>query len=448
MSDANIPQTLSHTCSNGETFAIAVRVSSRLRAPQIKLDKGQFIFVVPAWLRRSDLERTLPQIRLFVENNADEAKAQFVRLAKEKSSHAQEQTFPSSYTYTTHSGIVCMVAIRRSTRARKVTITLKNGRFELVVPTWASRETFSSLLPLTHNFLEKWAAKPTNLLPREQRKPEGEIPNSLTYTCKDGRQITVGVQISARARYVRIKLISGRFIIVVPKGIRKKVLDEALPNLYSWLERELPTAEQPQKHESLPPEIAIPLLHKNLPIKVDNTYLNATQRLSELTPSSLCITMKMDTESICAILYNDVLEIYGGGQDLFFQVMALQYWCQRAAEYYLPPILREVLQQNSLPDVVISIRDQSSRWGSCRKKAGVMPSISLNWRAILLPEKLIRHLCVHESGHLLHMNHSPAFKQAMQKMEAEARELEKELDKAWQKLPWWAVHKRYLKNTM
>ena len=77
-----------------------------------------------------------------------------------------------------------------------------------------------------------------------------------------------------------------------------------------------------------------------------------------------------------------------------------------------------------------------------------MPSISLNWRAILLPEKLIRHLCVHESGHLLHMNHSPAFKQAMQKMEAEARELEKELDKAWQKLPWCAVHKRYLKNTV
>src|SRR5579871_1402855 len=53
----------------------------------------------------------------------------------------------------------------------------------------------------------------------------------------------------------------------------------------------------------------------------------------------------------------------------------------------------------------ISIRDQSSRWGSCNS-AGVL---SFSWRLILCPPFVLDYLAAHEVAHLVEMNHSPRF---------------------------------------
>jgi len=53
----------------------------------------------------------------------------------------------------------------------------------------------------------------------------------------------------------------------------------------------------------------------------------------------------------------------------------------------------------------ITIRDQSSRWGSCTS-AG---SLSFSWRLILAPPYVLDYLAAHEVAHLIEMNHSPRF---------------------------------------
>ena len=53
----------------------------------------------------------------------------------------------------------------------------------------------------------------------------------------------------------------------------------------------------------------------------------------------------------------------------------------------------------------ISVRDQSSRWGSC-STTGVL---SFSWRLILAPPFVLDYLAVHEVAHLVEMNHSPRF---------------------------------------
>jgi predicted metal-dependent hydrolase len=53
----------------------------------------------------------------------------------------------------------------------------------------------------------------------------------------------------------------------------------------------------------------------------------------------------------------------------------------------------------------ISIRDQSSRWGSCTS-AG---SLSFSWRLILAPSYVLDYLAAHEVAHLVEMNHSARF---------------------------------------
>jgi predicted metal-dependent hydrolase len=53
----------------------------------------------------------------------------------------------------------------------------------------------------------------------------------------------------------------------------------------------------------------------------------------------------------------------------------------------------------------VSIRDQSSRWGSCTS-AG---SLSFSWRLVLAPPFVLDYLAAHEVAHLVEMNHSARF---------------------------------------
>jgi predicted metal-dependent hydrolase len=53
----------------------------------------------------------------------------------------------------------------------------------------------------------------------------------------------------------------------------------------------------------------------------------------------------------------------------------------------------------------ISVRDQSSRWGSC-SNTGVL---SFSWRLILAPPYVLDYLAAHEVSHLVELNHSLRF---------------------------------------
>jgi predicted metal-dependent hydrolase len=53
----------------------------------------------------------------------------------------------------------------------------------------------------------------------------------------------------------------------------------------------------------------------------------------------------------------------------------------------------------------VSVRDQTSRWGSCTA-AGVL---SYSWRLILSPPHVLDYLAAHEVAHLVEMNHSRKF---------------------------------------
>jgi predicted metal-dependent hydrolase len=53
----------------------------------------------------------------------------------------------------------------------------------------------------------------------------------------------------------------------------------------------------------------------------------------------------------------------------------------------------------------VSVRDQSSRWGSC-SSTGVL---SYSWRLILAPAFVLDYLAAHEVAHLAEMNHSAKF---------------------------------------
>lgn len=53
----------------------------------------------------------------------------------------------------------------------------------------------------------------------------------------------------------------------------------------------------------------------------------------------------------------------------------------------------------------ISLRDQSSRWGSC----STTRVLSFSWRLILAPPRVLDYVAAHEVAHLAEMNHSSRF---------------------------------------
>ena len=78
---------------------------------------------------------------------------------------------------------------------------------------------------------------------------------------------------------------------------------------------------------------------------------------------------------------------------------------KREAKHDLEVASRRAAEQLGVRIKRVSIRDQSSRWGSC-STTGVL---SYSWRLILAPAFVLDYLAAHEVAHLIEMNHSRRF---------------------------------------
>jgi hypothetical protein len=78
---------------------------------------------------------------------------------------------------------------------------------------------------------------------------------------------------------------------------------------------------------------------------------------------------------------------------------------KREARHELEVASRRYAAKLGVPLKRISVRDQSSRWGSC-STTGVL---SFSWRLILAPPYVLDYLAAHEVAHLVELNHSPRF---------------------------------------
>lgn len=83
----------------------------------------------------------------------------------------------------------------------------------------------------------------------------------------------------------------------------------------------------------------------------------------------------------------------------------LNAWVRRQAKLLLIPYFKELASQLLLPYSDVTIRAQSTLWGSCSHDK----SIRLNYKLLFLPEELMRHIMIHELCHTRHMNHSEKF---------------------------------------
>jgi predicted metal-dependent hydrolase len=80
-------------------------------------------------------------------------------------------------------------------------------------------------------------------------------------------------------------------------------------------------------------------------------------------------------------------------------------YLKREAKRDLETASRQAAQTLGVQIRRVSVRDQTSRWGSC-SSTGVL---SYSWRLILAPPFVLEYLAAHEVAHLIEMNHSRRF---------------------------------------
>ena len=110
------------------------------------------------------------------------------------------------------------------------------------------------------------------------------------------------------------------------------------------------------------------------------------------------------------VVHDDVTAtlIVGGGADMFER---------RVRDFIRAQFLITVKQMvrgapRELWPRRITIRDTSSRWGSC-SSSGTM---SFSWRLAFAPTDVMRYVVMHELAHQVHMDHSPAFWQTVSQL--------------------------------
>lgn len=92
-------------------------------------------------------------------------------------------------------------------------------------------------------------------------------------------------------------------------------------------------------------------------------------------------------------------------------------WLKKEARIDLEDCVTYHATNLNLMPKKISVRDQTSRWGSCSSTG----ALSFSWRLVLAPPFILDYVAAHEVAHLAEMNHGPRFwklvKQTMPEME-------------------------------
>jgi len=94
------------------------------------------------------------------------------------------------------------------------------------------------------------------------------------------------------------------------------------------------------------------------------------------------------------------------------------------AKTYLPKRLKELADQHGFKFENVSIKNASTRWGSCSS----VNNINLNLHLMRVPEHLIDYVLVHELVHTVVKNHGEKFWMLLEQCYPNARKADKEMN--------------------
>ncbi|WNZ23965.1 DUF45 domain-containing protein [Leptolyngbya sp. NK1-12] len=243
-------------------------------------------------------------------------------------------------------------------------------------------------------------------------------------TAKTSKPKSYRVRESARAKHVSIKISHlGEVEVVVPVGFDQRQLPDIIRKRQDWIAKTIQriVAErqsvssgllEPPLGQILPDSLGLRALAEQWRIHYEPTA-SPHVIVTKSVPHALVLRGAVDQPQLCH--------------------RALKQWLKRKAEVHLIPWLRQTSQDVVLPFNRAAVRGQKTLWASCSIKA----NISLNYKLLFLPPHLVRYVFIHELCHTVHLNHSRKFWALVAEKEADYKQIDSELNKAWIYIPEW-----------
>ena len=237
------------------------------------------------------------------------------------------------------------------------------------------------------------------------------------------------VRVSSRARRIGLRILPGKGLeVVLPRNADPACVPVLLTRHRVWIEKHLK-----RMPEATPGSGAVRAVPERMLLKGGREEV--TIRLSRPNQTFRAeADYERDTRSGAGSLPPPSRrELLLAGDSPAESLHCLREWIREEARRYLGGMLDALANEYGFAYSGLGIRFQRSRWGSCSAKG----HISLNACLIFLPERLIRHILLHELCHTRQLNHSAEFWKHLFAVAPDALALDRTMRHAWRHVPAW-----------
>ncbi|MBP0616334.1 M48 family metallopeptidase [Jiella mangrovi] len=222
-----------------------------------------------------------------------------------------------------------------------------------------------------------------------RRKLEPPLPEAIDIA---GGRLPLTVRQNPRAKrmIMRIAPGGGALVVTVPRGMSNRKVREFLDRHRGWVEERVSRA--PDRVVIAPGAI--------IPIRGEPTLLThrGGRQVTRLEPHA----DDAPSGEIAAPGVRQQLLV--GGAPEHFSRRVLDY-LRREARRDLEAAVKIHAAAVALEPRAITIKDTTSRWGSCTADR----RLAFSWRIIMAPPAVLDYLAAHEVAHFREMNHGPKF---------------------------------------
>lgn len=195
----------------------------------------------------------------------------------------------------------------------------------------------------------------------------------------------ISITYNPNARRITMRARHDGIYITMPPYASKKELEKALEIHGEKLH------EQQKRNQQAPIEIGY---------RIETPLFRFTLQ----TVSHKEFMLKKSDEGTYTLLCPQNIPLSSNKRQEWLRKVVIESLRHRAKEL-LPSRVKELANAKGFNYGKISIRDSHTRWGSCNSKKDISLSIYL----VMLPQRLIDYVIMHELCHTVEMNHSPRF---------------------------------------
>jgi predicted metal-dependent hydrolase len=252
---------------------------------------------------------------------------------------------------------------------------------------------------------------------------------------------------SRKARQISLHIsVQHGLVIVIPEKTRHFNIQEILIEKRGWIDKNLPQIQsvraQRAEEPVLPSSLCLHAIQKTMMleyIKTDNTHVKIKKVHPVHSSHGAFETFNGSlTQSNSALismhsLDKEYYQVVGPIEQNDLVIKLLHRFLTLTARLHLIPWLQRLSNETGLFFSDVSLRRQSTLWGSC----SAARKISLNTKLLFLPSLLAQYVLLHELCHIEHLNHSKQYWDLLKQFDPNCLNHRKALRTAAQYIPAW-----------